>query len=56
MTNTPIIDKVIEELKEKGLTVDVSSKDTLPLPTNFFRKNKNKIKKNSLGQKLKIPV
>lgn len=56
MTNTPIIDSIIEELKEKGLTVDVSNKDTLPLPTNFFRKKNNKIKKNSLGQKLKTPV
>ena len=56
MTNTPIIDSIIDDLRKKGIVLDVSTKDTLPLPTNFFRRNKNKIKKNSLGQKLKNPV
>ena len=56
MSSTPIIDSIIKDLKEKGITVDVPIKGSLPLPTNFFRRNKNKIKKNSLGQKLKNPV
>jgi hypothetical protein len=56
LTNTPIIDSIIEDLREKKIVVDVSIKGTLPLPTNFFRRNKNKIKKNHLGQKLKNPV
>ena len=55
MTNTPIIDEIIEALKEKGITVDVSVKGTLP-PTRYFKRTKNKIRRNTLGQKLKKRV
>ena len=54
MSSTPIIDKVIEELREKGLEIGVSNKDTLP--TRYFKRTKNKIRRNTLGQKLKKRV
>ena len=56
MTNTPIIDEIIEALKEKGIMVDVPIKGTLPLPTRYFKRTKNKIRRNTLGQKLKKRV
>ena len=55
MINTPIIDSIIEELRKKGIMVDVSVKGTL-LPTRYFKRTKNKIRRNTLGQKLKKRV
>ena len=55
MSSTPIIDEIIEALRKKGIMVDVSEKDTLP-PTRYFKRTKNKIRRNTLGQKLKKRV
>ena len=49
------IDEIIEALKEKGIMVDVSIKDTKP-PTRYFKRTKNKIRRNTLGIKLKKRV
>ena len=56
MTDTPIIDEVIEQLKKKGAQVGVSAFDTSPTkPERQFRdKNSSyKLKINCLGERLK---
>ena len=55
MTDTPIIDEVIEYLKKKGVQVGVSAFDTpLTKPTPKLRdKNCYRVRINCLGQRLK---
>ena len=55
MTNTPIIDEVIELLKKRGVEVGVSAFDTpTTKPTPKLRdKNCYRVRINCLGQRLK---
>ena len=55
MTDTPIIDEVIEYLKKKGVEVGVSAFDTSHTkPTPKLRdKNCYRVRINCLGQRLK---
>ena len=55
MTDTPIIDEVIEYLKKKGVQVGVSAFDTPHTkPTPKLRdKNCYRVRINCLGQRLK---
>ena len=58
MTDTPIIDEVIEYLKKKGVQVGVSAFDTPHTnPTPKLRdKNCYRVRINCLGQRLKKKV
>ena len=55
MSNTPIIDELIEHLKKRGVEVGVSAFDSPPTkPTPKLRdKNSYKVRINCLGQRLK---
>ena len=58
MTDTPIIDEVIEYLKKRGVEVGVSAFDTSSSkPTPKLRdKNCYRVRINCLGQRLKKKV
>ena len=58
MSNTPIIDELIEHLKKRGVEVGVSAFDTPPTkPTPKLRdKNCYRVRINCLGQRLKKKV
>ena len=58
MTDTPIIDEVIEILKKKGVQVGVSAFDAPPTKPNSKLRDKNsyKVRINCLGQRLKKKV
>lgn len=58
MSNTPIIDELIEHLKKKGVEVGVSAFDrptTKPTP-KLRDKNCYRVRINCLGQRLKKKV
>ena len=58
MSNTPIIDELIEHLKKRGVEDGVSAFDTPPTkPTPKLRdKNCYRVRINCLGQRLKKKV